>query len=489
MRALRTYHADTEVGARMRKAAVEAGLTLRELGERLEVSRPTIYAYASGNLKIPDHRLAKLAQILGRPVTYFRPNSAEDLDPNSEAKQALKLIEALMGPPDPKRALDTALEAMHNSSEARSPGIRAEFLRRAGNARAASGDYLGALRNLDDALHIFAQAGRTEDEARCAQTLGLCYISLGRLDEAEACFRKAQAELPAGERWKGTTSLASLAERRGDYALADELLSSMVADDALPWMAQVYVRATYASMTCSRGYWRSGLALSEAALGEATEARALDQSNELMIAIARSLCALGRYDEAWTMHVRAQDVATSLGDQARHAYNAAARAQLATRLGDYKAARDEAVQVLAVALERQHLRAESLARLVLAECSLAQGQYSEAVTHAVQARGHSMRNAYPVAFVQASAMLAAAQAMAGDAEAGLVVLDAAESLAHDLGEPRAMLLGARALCLRKTGDTKSAERYEFMATSVAEESGAATAMPWNLPSPSDVRVM
>jgi transcriptional regulator with XRE-family HTH domain len=479
MRAQRTPLVDADVGTRLRKAANEAGITLRELGERLNVSRPTIYAYASGTLRVPDSRLERLSEILGKPTTYFRPASADDLDPSSEARQALNLIEALMAPPDPERALETALTVIQQSDEARNPGIRAEFLRRAGNARALTGDHLGALRNLDDALHIFAAAGREEDAARCSQTLGLCYIALGRLETAEECFRHSERCLPAGERWKGTTSLASLAERRGDYGLAEAKLSSLVADDGLPWLAQVYVRATYASMTCTRGFWRSGLALSEAALGEATEAGATDQVNELMIAVARAYTALGRYDEAWTMHVRAQDVATSLRDQARLNYNAAARAQLAVRLADHKAARDEAVSVLATSLERQHLRAESLARLVLAEASLALGSFSEAQAHAVQAKVHSTRNAYPVAFVQASALLAFSYLAAGDPGSGLAEAQAAEPHSEGLGEAKAMLLAAQAACLRGLGKDHEAERQQALAEAAAGESGIFSATPWN----------
>lgn len=489
MRVQRSQLPDADVGMRIRKAAQEAGITLRELGERMRVSRPTIYAYASGTLRVPNHRLARLSEILGKSESYFRPVSAEDLDPSSEARQALNLIEALMGPPDPKRALETALNVIQESGEARNPGIRAEFLRRAGNARALTGDHLGALRNLDDALHVFTAAGREEDASRCSQTLGLCYIALGRLEEAESCFRRAEAGLPPAERWKGTTSLASLAERRGDYGPAEELLSSLVADDALPRSAQVYVRATYASMTCTRGFWRSGLALTEAALGEATEAGATDQVNELMIAVARALTALGRYDEAWTMHVRAQDVATSLGDQARYAFNAAARAQLAVRLGDHKAARDEAVSVLATALERHHLRAESLARLVLAEGSLAEGAFSEAQAHAVQARGHSVRNSYPVAYVQASALLAFANAAAGNPAAGVAAAEAAEPQSSGLGEARAMLLAAHAVCLRGLGDDEAADQKEAASASAASEAGIASTTPWNAELSEQVRVL
>lgn len=468
---------DLDVGVQIRKAATERGITLRQLGDLMGVSRPTIYAYASGTLRVPNKRLPDLARILGKSESYFRPKSAEDLDPSTDARRALDLIEALLSPTNPTKALEVALQAATNAPEAKQPTIRAEFLRRAGNARALVGDHLGALRNLDDARTAFEAAGQTESAARCSQTLGLCCTALGRLADAQECFESSSRDLPEAERWKGRSSLASLAERRGEFRAAEAMLSELLGDPTLGNVPMAYIRANFASMTCAAGFWHSGLSQCETALSAATEANLPDQMVEMMIAVARCHTHIGRYDDAWTMHVRAHDVATGIADVARATYNQVAKAQLEVRLGEAKAGKESALEAMQTAVQNQFVRSESLALLVLTEASLETGQFEEAEIHAVQAIGHGQRHSYPVAVVYGETHRALAVASLGRASEAVRALDAVEDSTAGLGEPRARFFAARAFCHAVEGNARAQESDQAMAADCAEACGVRIELP------------
>ncbi len=469
-----------ETGAQIRKAAAERRVTLLELGSRLGVSRPTIYAYASGTLRVPDKRLPKLAAILGKSESYFRPRKASDLDSGTEARRALDLIEAFLAPPNPGKAIEVALGAATSAPEAKNPVIRAEFLRRAGNARALSGDHLGALRNLDDALVVFEAAGHTEDAARCSQTLGLCFTALRRLEDAEVCFQRSARDLPDEEKWKGRSSLASLAESKGDYETSETILSELLEDRSLGDVPMAYIRANFASMTCVRGFWGSGLSQSESALSAATEANLPDQMVEMMVSIARCYTHLGQFEEAWSMHVRAHDVATSIGDLARATYNSVAWAQLKVRIGDPKGAKDDALAGIRAAVQSHYLRTESLGLLVLAEACLDQAHFEEAEVHASQAQSQAARHSYPVADLLAKTHRALAIAGQGRAQEALAVLTEAEQETENLGGPKARYFAVRAVCKTLCGDAEGASADQGIARDAAAMSGTRIELPLSI---------
>lgn len=75
-----------EVGRRIAQARKEAQMRQEDLARELGVSVRTIYAYESG--ETPPHRnLRQIADILGRPVDWFRdePELAVDLADIREA--------------------------------------------------------------------------------------------------------------------------------------------------------------------------------------------------------------------------------------------------------------------------------------------------------------------------------------------------------------------------------------------------------------------
>lgn len=60
-----------EIGRRIRQARESAGLTQEDLGRRLEISGVAVGHYERGARSVGIAELERIADILGRPVTWF----------------------------------------------------------------------------------------------------------------------------------------------------------------------------------------------------------------------------------------------------------------------------------------------------------------------------------------------------------------------------------------------------------------------------------
>lgn len=393
---------NAELGRKLKDAAKEAGFTLLELGSLLGVSRPTIYAYASGTLRVSTERLAQIAELTGKPITYFQPKSPEHLDQRSLTAQSLRLIDALMSPASPARASEAALKAIEEDDEPQVPGIRAELLRRSGNALAMSGDYVESIRQLEDARDLFEGVNEGAKVGSCFQTLGFCYTSLGNLSQAKVCFERALNLLPDDQTWKAEVAIAALLERSGQFDEAENCLSSLLDDPRLTEVSLAYVRANFASIVCARGRWRSGFAQTETALQAAYASGLTDQVAELLIQGSTALMHLGRLPEATLLASRARDVAFTLQDEARSTLAEVTVARLLQALGESACARATAAAAYSRAIRGQYRRSESQALLILADLALDRGDLETAIETAEQSISHSRAHHFIVAEACAS---------------------------------------------------------------------------------------
>jgi tetratricopeptide (TPR) repeat protein len=455
-----------ELGRKLREAASDAGLSLRELGELMGVSRPTIYAYASGALKMSPDRIQQAAAVTGKPVAYFDPKDVDDLDSRSGMGAALKLIDAMLSPSDPKGAAQLALQTIDTARQTESPAIKAELLRRAGNALALKGDFVEAVQNLEAAKTTFVAQGMDSKTGACCQTLGYCYTNLGQLEKARTCFDTAIALLPEESKWKGLVSLAALAEREGRFTDAEQALSNLLDDQKLSDSALVYVRANYSSIMAAQGHYKSAQAQTELALEEAYRTGHADQVLELMIQNGIALTHLGRFDQATLVLMRARDVAFSTKDEARLTLCDLAFALLLVRVGQEGQARELVVSSQAKALQGQYRRSESLAARIQCELAVARGDHELARDYAFQFKSHSMANNYPVALAVANAYLAAAYARLGQPQAARSAWSEGKALADrgTLGEASVLLDWALGLVLESEG--KLSEAADVLRTAI-----------------------
>ncbi|MBS1723068.1 MAG: helix-turn-helix transcriptional regulator [Armatimonadetes bacterium] len=434
------HRSEAETGRRLRSAAHEMGLTLRDLGDKMGVSRPTIYAYASGALKMSEERLHQAAQILGKPVGYFDPKNIEGPEGWVSPLHSLRLIEAMMSPASPSKASDAAREALESLRPNEPPAVRAELLRRSGNALTMAGDYVSAIGQLEIAIQIFQSERDFEKVGQCAQTLGFCYTNLGQIELARKAFAQAKTHLGPASQWKADVALAALAERIGDFDEAERLLSALLDDAGLPDSAVAYIRANFASIVCARGRWRSGFAQTETALTAAYTAGLTDQVAELLIQGAFALTHLGRLEEATLMVTRARDVTFTLQDKARSTLADVAAATVLAGFGQEGPARELLVDAHARATKNQYRRSESAALLLQAELALKRGEVDSAYEWALQATSHAEANNYVVAASLGRCLQVQALASLGRLELAADELATVSKKVAELGEGRPAVL-------------------------------------------------
>lgn len=98
-----------KVGINLKKARKEVGLTQVDLAKRMNMSPMMISRYEVGLNSIPYKRIEKIAEILGKPVTYF-------FDEKFQSKE-YKLTESIITQ-SPKDMLAFSLGKNANKQEA-----------------------------------------------------------------------------------------------------------------------------------------------------------------------------------------------------------------------------------------------------------------------------------------------------------------------------------------------------------------------------------
>lgn len=115
---------DTLIGSRIRLARQFLGLSQSELGDQLNVSFQQIQKYENGVNRVSAQRLYEIAQIVGKPVTYFYPSDAESEDEYLDAPlDAFKNLQAR-----------TVSQILHNLDEC-DPRVRDQIISMISNLR------------------------------------------------------------------------------------------------------------------------------------------------------------------------------------------------------------------------------------------------------------------------------------------------------------------------------------------------------------------
>jgi len=420
------------VGRQIRIAANNAGMTLKTLGQKLGVSKPTIYAYATGALHVPENRLKSIAEITGHDIEFFSSPPAEE---GQDLGNQLKLIDATLSPPDPRTASRLALAVIEREPDSDDALELAKLSFRAGNALLQHGDYLDAIQQLEHARRCFLKLGYVDFAANASQSLGFCYINLGRLEKAKDSFAYARDHLPPDQRWMGLIAMAALAERLGEFDQAGRELEKLLQTKKLQPEPLAYVIANLATLRCSRTDWQGALPFIEQALSAAHQNRQADLCVEMLVLLSQVLSREGRFAQASENLIRAYDIVLGLGDQSRQALVDAAWAELAMFAGELEEARSRAVSALSLATRGGYLRSEGVSLRVLAETALLRGDTMQCRDYAIQALSHAESHRYPVHAALASTVLAKAYIALGDPEKAESLKASAERTAFDLKLP------------------------------------------------------
>ena len=452
-----------DIGRRIHAAAMEAGLTLRELAARIGVSHPTIYAYTSGALVPPISRLRQIAEALGKQAEYFEARSVAP-----SASSIDKVVDALLTPPDSKKAYQVAIDAANKHKEDGRQVQQAMALHKAGNALLYDGAYKEASTCLSESLEIFRSLELPERTGAVAQSLGYCLINLGQLDAAETCFSIAAENYGESEKWKAKVSMAALEHRRGNFHESELLLQAL---DATRPTSDVsgYILFNKASHALDRGFWARSLELNRKALNVAKRHRLTDQVCERMVQIAHALAKSADLEGASLWVIRAQDTCEAFNDQARLALANA----ICARIRVYSGRIDEGLTLAQKAIDLGRAggypRSQLAGMEVLAEATLCSKVPDLSLIE--RALAFAEENCYPASIATLCSIHASA-ACRVDPKAAKELAQKAVQLPFlsELGEQRAMALSsmAKALSIQPV----EAARWSREALAVAAESGS-----------------
>lgn len=100
-----------ELGRRIHQAREEAGLTQSQLAELLGLSHPqSISRYERGETEVPQKRLRRIAEVTGKPLSFFHPDLAADTpSPPTEDPEALAVAHQIL---EELRVLRAAVERL-----------------------------------------------------------------------------------------------------------------------------------------------------------------------------------------------------------------------------------------------------------------------------------------------------------------------------------------------------------------------------------------
>lgn len=415
------------IGERIKLAAAQAGLTLKELAESAGISPPPlIYQYKRGVIAVPEETLERIATATNVPVDFFDPDTDARTVMSRQANAPTTESEsATAGNPDAgmRSRIESDLRHKHELAEAQNHlkpdrtaymstldqmlalartlenrGREAYILWRLGVARTDSGDLEEAKRNLLAARELFAAEGL--EEYRFHATLDLAYAlgEQGAFAAAESYLQEIVTDTGRDVRWRALISLGSLRYRQHDFegALryflqATEHLDQMDADyrereampDLLNLLADV-VRAT--------GHYEEAMMLWSRCLQRAFVDQKADAWLESLMEVAQCCQAMGRIGEA-KEHL---DMAVALAgflfeDEARLSIAQALLADVLLAMGSLEEARDRAHLSVKIANRVRAARPTILSALALAETNLAAGHAGEALTYAQEALAEASR--------------------------------------------------------------------------------------------------
>jgi tetratricopeptide (TPR) repeat protein len=426
-------------GRLIQQAAEEAGLSLEALAREIECSRALIYQYVSGATLAQPDRIQLIAQRTGKPLLFFYGGEAMPDNLHERVQGLQTLLAAQLAPPDPTSALSTAEQLIALARQAGDIQVEAGARLKLVSVLLGRGEASRALALIDGSRPFFRQHGLTSYLNALEQDRGHALLALGRIEEAEAAFAITAANPEWRARWQGTVSLAAVAEHRGQYRRALELLDDTAAlertapDARAALTLRLYVAGNLANINLACGDLTDAMRAAETARDLAEQLANRDQYTESLLTLGtcyrlRGALALSRETlEAAERWARLTD------DRGREAMALAELAQTLVEAGRFEDARARGKDALQRGIASGTRRAELAAQLALASAYLRSGQPQEARYHAGQAWEISTLQVQPYAQATALVALGEAHAARGETTEARSAFQPAADLAESIG--------------------------------------------------------
>ncbi len=426
-------------GMLIQQAAEEAGLSLETLAREIGCSRALIYQYVSGATLAQPDRIQAIAERTGKPLLYFYGGevSPENLAERIFALQTL--LNAQLGPADLPGALSTCEQLI---ALARQGGdVRAEAtarLRQIG-ILLQNGDAARALQMTEVALPLFRQHQLSAHLRAAEQNRGHALLALGRVEEAEECFTAVVAHGDWTARWQGTVSLAAVAEHRGQYYHALELLDGalnlvdLAPSEQAARQLRLYVAGNLANIHLACGDHAAAAREAETAQELAVQLANRDQYLESLLTLGVCQRIAGQLPASRLTLEAAARWSRLSEDKGREALSLAELSLTCIEMGRLDDARSLGKDALQQAIATATRRAELTAQLALSMAYLRSELPQEARYHAAQAWEISSHLGQPYAQAQALVSLGEAHEARGAMEEARKAFEPAFDLAESIG--------------------------------------------------------
>lgn len=244
-RKLNTPEKRARIGERIKIAATQAGLSLKDLARQTEMSPASIYQYVRGIIAVPDATLERIASLTRVHTDFFDPEqdarstlalqadtpgfnetgvTASEPGTRSrieaEFRHLERLFELVLCSGDKNALLVSNLDQM--LALARTLEIRKRegwILWQIGRILLQRGEYREANRKLTEAAEISHSEGDADTHIQMVVDLAECLMKEQNYDAAKQRL-EAAALLPSSQRWKALLSLSDVSCRKQEFSAA-----------------------------------------------------------------------------------------------------------------------------------------------------------------------------------------------------------------------------------------------------------------------------
>lgn len=491
------------IGERIKLAATSAGMTLKDLAERVNVSPTLIYQYVRGITNVPAATLEGIAAATRVSLEFFDPDKDarstfslpaetggefEHVADKNRISLDLRHLQSLVAAyDDPRRNISALVTTLNQMlALARVTGDRkqeAYLLWRLGAVRNDTSEYDEAKQYLIQARDMFAELGLEEYRVMAVLDLAHAAAESGAVDAAIEYSREVSISGMKDMRWRALVNIGGLHYRQHDY---EEALKSFteaanaledVDDHEREAVGLPYLMTHIANVARDTGHYEAALALWSRSLAQATEEKRADVFLESLLNAAQCCQLMGKISEAKHRLEQAVVLASFMfDDQNRLGVARALLADVMVALGSIDEAREHARSALRIASKVGGPRGMILSSLALAETCTAAGQYDDALGYVDDAIREAQRTRRPREQAQARnlrARICLQLARSDDSDAWIkeTELEAQRALevsrSIDASDEMMMANVTRGQCLQLLGDEAGAEEAAQQAIDLA----------------------
>jgi tetratricopeptide (TPR) repeat protein len=414
------------VGQRIKLATEHAGLTLKEMSERVGISPSFIYQYVRGITSVPPEVLERVAAVARVHTDFF--------DPEKDARVALALPSDLPAPEGDESSTTGAdaatrtrvqaeLRHLYDLADAynRPRRSRSKYLStleqmlalartladrrqeawglwQIGRVKLESNDLDEARNDLIAARNLFASEGLEDYHFHTTQDLVMVLSAQGAFQAAEGYLNEMLLNASRDVRWRTLITLGSLRYRQHDYMEAlnyfRQAAEQLEQEDPerREREGMPYLMAGLADVVRATGHYEEAMMLWSRCLQQAVNDRRTDVVIESLMEVAQCCQFMGKISEAKQRLEMAVMLASFLfEDEASLGVAQALLANALVAMGSLDEAKDRARASLKIANRVRGARPTILSALALTETLLAAGQWDDALSYAQEALNEAQR--------------------------------------------------------------------------------------------------